>query len=366
MRRWWVALVMFTGCKSSTIEMTMKEVPAVPGSNLVVVEVETEPHVLVDCRVTTKRLHDTAQVESDDQGKARLEMGKRAPVGGTLDLECMAQAGNRHGSVHATVERPVRIAVSGRAVQCFGEPCSGSLSWWKDSVSIDMKGLPEGAKIVTSKGTVVVKSAFDTSYASAPVSLDELGDLALADVLAPDTSKLRGAAVPFSVVLPEGNKIDATIPVDGHAYAGALEDRLRTLSKGPVRFANERATTGSASLLIVGMDLALVGEAVHVRDIDRVAIFDARSGATRDCGMYQSEDGSESRLVTVTATDIDATVYDRRTGRKLGSRSFTGKPGGCPDKAKTTRGSTETIGKHAGGPDYEVALAWVRTFGPGK
>ncbi len=141
--------------------------------------------------------------------------------------------------------------------------------------------------------------------------------------------------------------------------AGPLARRLRRVTGGPVRLAGEPAPSGGAKraviaykkgLLAVGDDLA---KGAPIGTVDLVGVAARERGKLRKCGVYASADAKKKNSVKIPLHDLKVDLYDRRSGKKLGSKTFTG-TGKCPDKVY---GRVSRLS--AGGPSIEVVERWI-------
>jgi hypothetical protein len=163
---------------------------------------------------------------------------------------------------------------------------------------------------------------------SAPGCLDPAADyvktVRIADYLVDQPVDRQPLAIAFA----DGTHADGEIPVPAHPLSAYVSGVLATADRGPALFPGEAAKTGGDGSLWAGG--TLYGTAAYATDIDRVLTV-STTVRDRSCGTYARSDGTTTAIVAH-MTDAKATIYDRRTGKRLGSKAFAAPTVRCEDK----------------------------------
>jgi hypothetical protein len=145
-------------------------------------------------------------------------------------------------------------------------------------------------------------------------------------------------------------KIDLpAITVSHHAAATAMAKAVNN----PLTFSNDATKTKPDTLITVfaiekELD-PLHGPGMQLKDIDWVATSDWRPvGKPRSCGGYSRVSNVAGNItISVQPSEVEVTVYDRRTGKSVGKHVFPPAPG-CPEistgRATGIGASNATIG----------------------
>jgi hypothetical protein len=133
------------------------------------------------------------------------------------------------------------------------------------------------------------------------------------------------------------------------------------IKQGPVRFPGEAAASGNASLLLINEGTwRYAGPSVPLGRVDLVAFDTWKLREAADCEYVVVDSAGkatgEKKSVVRTMRDHTIVVYDRRTGKKLGTRSWTVKTPTCAHWIKTS-----TPGSHADVDESDL-MAWAETF----
>ncbi len=155
------------------------------------------------------------------------------------------------------------------------------------------------------------------------------------------------------VELPNAKPATATVPsLEVSAYS--LIDVFRKVKGGPLRFEGdvERVKPQAAVLYLRSAlnPTRLLGTPALVRDVDWVAFAEEKELRKRQCGGYRSVRTGRASGVTVYYYKTSISIFDRRTGKKLGEKEFLPRDG-CP--LASIGGSTSER------PSDKVLQAWV-------
>ena len=134
---------------------------------------------------------------------------------------------------------------------------------------------------------------------------------------------------------------------------------LGRVSKGPVTFAKDKEVTTPRAAIIVRADakygvVTRAGEAKRIRDFDLVGVAVATEKSLGSCGIYKKESSDEKVNVAHKGVTLDVTMYDRRTAKSLGKRSFAPEDHGCADKLVSD--SITSL------PDDAKVATWAKSF----
>jgi hypothetical protein len=149
-----------------------------------------------------------------------------------------------------------------------------------------------------------------------------IADLAIADLA---TATVR---IPYTVHR-HGISRDGTLAIIDDVR-GFLALVLAGAATGPVdlRFDRPPVLPEHRSVVLIGWGFEAFGTAVHVRDLDLVAIARSTTRKVGRCGPY---DYVQRVVVDHLVEDVAIEVFERRTGTRVASRTFRGKPRRCPD-----------------------------------
>ncbi len=137
---------------------------------------------------------------------------------------------------------------------------------------------------------------------------------------------------------------------------------LRRVTEGPLVFAGDSPAPAPRSAAIVRKDAAAgvvltTGPAKFVRDFDLIGVADAREGSLGSCGIYQKENDPSSKVeIKKLGLTFDITLFDRRSGKSVGRRTFRPQDGPCFEKH--VAGAKSVTRKPA---DSEMK-AWASSF----
>ena len=255
----------------------------------------------------------------------------------------LVACGDRSPSTPSTAETPVtpapatlpapaavQIRVAGipgssnKQMLCKGPACSGEFT---PPTSAQMP-----VKITGPAGTKV-------EIAGKEIGVAETGTSATIDLVrasfAMRATELEGKfydppqiAVTLRVTAPDKTVSKTTLTFEP---LWALRDYLTLIEKGPLPFAVEGAAKFTNDSLVSLNDASLSHHGdVRARlwDVDFIAI---EKESKRDSGVCHFVDEKGTKVDKFrTVTDLAVKVYDRRTGKQVGARTFRSKTGGCP------------------------------------
>jgi len=221
----------------------------------------------------------------------------------------------------------------------FGGPVGARLEIAGQTVTLGpsdrREGRPTGSLAILAQSDAVTSIPFPAEPALS-------GDLSGLCVESPGRTLAR---LPLSVRLPGQDE-----PFAGEWSLGA-ED-LRSILDGHLARARTSEgelppATGDAAVVAQGC----VGEVRSLSDIRYHAEVETNT-RTRRCGRYRNESG-ETRRILVSMRDLSVTLYEPRTGRRLGRTRLRAPDRPCPSTVRRDRSVTSEV------PNPEVR-AWVR------
>ena len=168
---------------------------------------------------------------------------------------------------------------------------------------------------------------------------------------------LSDMKIPFNITL-EGQTSEVHFEALASVLAGSV---LRRVAQGPLAFPEDTAGSAPKSVAIVRSEAnrgvhRTVGTAARVRDYDLIGLATGSEVNLGTCGVYVNTVTKEKKILPHKGVSFDITMYDRRTGRTIGRRSFPPENTGCSQQ-------------YTGGASYgssfpsEAAIeAWARSF----
>jgi len=335
-----LALVVATGCRkkpvflkatasSATVAAYKYSPYAAPEpSEIVTIAIESTPSTTVTLTgVSTFEGKTSLDTLTDAKGKGKLELPFQ-DVRGALQLEAMRS--DRGKVQRATLaDLPIAREPGIHALRGSFDVVPGTCTGHVTAGTLTATGCPKGTRI-----TLATASA---SADSAPLTLSvDLSDRLVALPAALDTEKPLRIPLPLSVALPGQKPFPATFEASG--FEQQVRDRFASVKSGPVSL-GPRDARGSrhGAALIEGRGWHLSGDAVVAREIDLVAFRAAAGTRTSSCGTYTQRTTGKTQTLSLTLTDTAATLYDRRSGRVLGRRTFRA-TGRCGDTAGAAAG----------------------------
>lgn len=227
-----------------------------------------------------------------------------------------------------TVVRPaqIRFDPSTRQLACLVKSCTGTFSLYQEA-RLDFSDIepvttatlgPEQARTVTRQLSLTLDMK------------PYLEKVPLGDMFKP--YPMGNVDLPLELGFADGTKLKTSINVAANQLKPALSAMLGKVAAGPVLFPDEEARAGGASALFDVSHQSILGKAAKVRDIDLVAV---------------TTDKDRPGCATDGSMEADVTVFERRTGKAVGTRHFSAPT--CKD-------------------DYDdaAAEAWVKSFVKGS
>jgi hypothetical protein len=205
---------------------------------------------------------------------------------------------------------------------CSGDFCSGKIKVDMTKGALALSATTDLGSTVTVDGqSFTVKSSYDTIDVDLK---DRLADLPLSAM----TKKGTSLTFAVSVKNEDGSEKKGSITISEVNVARIVSDKLARLGSGPVLFAGEGASTGGGAATGVYVDsMEILGKSEgKIRDIGIVAV-DGKSSyeSGGSCGPYDNY-----MYAPISIETREVVVYERRTGKKLGSQTFRGESTGCP------------------------------------
>jgi hypothetical protein len=160
-------------------------------------------------------------------------------------------------------------------------------------------------------------------------------------------------------------KYNARIEVNGTTSEGVLEfgrDALVALlakvTEGPLAFEGSRpAPAKPASVIVIGdLTEAFASDDGVIRDLDLVGIATSTRRKAPACDYVSTENKEKTKTLERVMSDYAVTIYDRRTGRKVGSKSWSAPTPECQQWIKWDAKNPYSE------PDLQLINDWVRSF----
>jgi hypothetical protein len=164
--------------------------------------------------------------------------------------------------------------------------------------------------------------------------------------------------IPFQVTGTDGATTEMKLGLLGATIGGIV---LRRVAQGPVKFEGEPAAGPPHSAVIVRREVdygveRVVGPATLVREIDLVGLATGTTRSLGSCGTYENSADKTRVNVAHLGLTFDVTMYDRRTAKTLGRRSFPPEDTGCGERLVVGAGNVTSF------PSNDALDAWAKTF----
>lgn len=286
----------------------------------ITLELESETKGPVSVHATsgsqTLRLIGPADVE-DGVLKVKLEAGSLPAGESEITLSLNAEGYRGLYSLPVKVKMPPRLTGSGARLWVSGGQGSVEL---KDGM----------IKVVGEKGTKVTVGAQEVTVTGASQQTP-LDIVALVENKKVSELKSAAAKVPVNFTLSDGTKLTGELEVYPVEVTKALSQKLQGAMKGPVTFGkgDEAPPKPRALADVTGSSLTLYGDGPGVRSIDLVADGDYTT-RTSSCGTYRNTATGVVVSIGREMNDKKYTIYERRTGKVVGSRFFRAPLPECP------------------------------------
>ncbi len=281
--------------------------------------VKTIPGVDLACAGQTKSTGDHA-TESFVVPKSGLKLGKNsfkvdATKGGLLGK----QTSSASADWDATPKGLLRVFSAGGDSEATLS-CSGT-----------MCGAPAFKGTKAGKVPIEIESALDAQVSvdgqKTAVSPGKRGKLEV-DLLAklPKMTVGQTERVSLAVQMEAGGaKADDTLDLAGPLLADLASTELAKVEHGPVAFAGDAPAPSEPRMLVavgaVSSKIVVVGKAGSFADVDLVAVA---KPVERFFGCGKTD------AAGIIYTDLDVVVYERRTGKQVGTRKLRADRVACP------------------------------------
>jgi hypothetical protein len=274
---------------------------------------------------------------------AEAPPGDKAPAPAKLEVKV---DGLRPSTDHELVGGSCTFKIGEGETQ-YGQCPGANFYVAKVDFGMDLAIQAAGADTVEFAGQ---KVAFSQGQARLHVDLREaLGDVLLSSDVGPDDKPIG-----LSLEIAAG-EVRATTTVElAREPLGRL---LASAGSGPVRFKRDRRSPGGhVSLFAVGgYRWRRMGAMVHVRELDLVGVITVPSPRQVGKCTYANAAG-ERKTVPLLAGDIEASVYERRSGKRLGKKVFTARTPTCDEWIKRQDQAVGTV------MDEDAAYPWMERF----
>lgn len=234
---------------------------------------------------------------------------------------------------------------------CGGVECEVREGLGSGGFALEIKA-PEGTKVEAgdAAGTVGTGTLVLRPNIAPRLLAIEMGKI-------DSSSSTETIGLPVKLVLPDGTTLAKDLAVGTYTLREEAFRALAAAASGPLALDGDTEAAKAKRdtmvyLKMVGSGPNLEGfygpDATKVAEVDLVAIQTPTGQRERTCGTYVGPSGEKASF-GVTMFDNEVAVYDRRSGKKLGSRAFPAPPGQCPS----------TISKSAGGASQTSEVEWT-------
>ncbi|HLT40037.1 MAG TPA: hypothetical protein VK034_27340 [Enhygromyxa sp.] len=229
----------------------------------------------------------------------------------------------------------------------------GQADVFDQTLSVFFRGFPPGTTLTVGLETA---TADDKGVATVETNIAALFGSLPTDAVATSEATLEGA---FITITPP-NKDAIEVPLPPKTIYG-VKDTLLSAAQGPVLFTGETNAEGpirSAIWWRYSEQVVTGAPAPTVADIDAVVIIE-RPGAstTKNCTDYVDDKGNPQPDVIIKLKDTTVTMYERRTGRKVATKTFA-PVDECPDWLTVKKGIKEVRDSHE---PWDEIQAWITT-----
>ncbi len=262
---------------------------------------------------------------------------------------------SREAPIDASLSREARVEIRGTSALVD----DGELRF---NCGTAYSVFPEGTKLRTfaiigvdgvSASPTVASVSLEGAYAN--LSLVYLNER---EIWAPPGAKIQ-------VELLNGKA--ATFPAPPIPLASCIRLKLRDVENGPLRFEEERESktrTGRDRLVVydaLGSPPKTWGNGSKLADIDWIALEDAVEKPAKVCNYVNKANNHHERSFEFTRHDAKVTLYDRRSGRTIDTKTWINNAA-CPTevtKKKTDYGADGF--DYAEYVDSKITLGWVES-----
>jgi hypothetical protein len=325
------------------------------------VTVTTEPHAEVYFSPTPGAVS-PIKVTSDADGKAKTQIVQMKGDGSLLVVVTTSDKRTGKHTFPFSIGEPESIVFADptpkvdtfEVVNCSGHLIDGAFSTQMCGTYINLaEDGSVGFAVVsnTAKQLVIGSSTFDARGGQITARVELTPMIVALDLF--DAMKEYPINLPSTLHVANGSRT-GTLSIG----RGAVTTLLSKIRKGPLAFAGSSpAPAKPATLVLIGELTEAFGNTdVLVRDLDLVGIVSSSFREASAC-QYVSTDGTNTKKsVARKMRDYAATIYDRRTGKKLGTKSWRATTPSCEEWVKMDAGANYAAA------DTELVIAWAKTF----
>lgn len=342
------------------------EATATPGPTGLVVSIKA--HVMADVTLVEPKLAPKdAVIHRDGGGAFSMTIPTSAlPAGAETTLRLRAQRPGKAEFAETTVtytrgsECPFDMVADSAdkvlVLKCEGIAGAGWITRPKaGKLAIELTFPPGSSFLYDGKTTTPADGKFTASIDAWPI----IRALTPTQVALKESTNGVTTRFPFPVTVTSGGQtyeLPFAVPYSEFVHS-AYEIYERAAKGKPGLFPGEAAVAKGKPASSLFQSMAIVGDATRADEVDLVATTDSRV-RTLSCGSFASADGTTRGSVKAEMADLVATVRDRRTGKKLGEKTFRAPDATCPDSIQGAGGAMVT-GTAA---DEGEAQTWIDSF----
>ncbi len=342
-----LALSLVACRKPATLEIvSFRESASAYGGDKVTFQVKTAPGSRIEYLSQSTYASDTGtaslefpadKVVAKPGGKGQIFLNLQPPSGAKL----------KKFSGPFVFDWPAVVKMSDDAISCGSRRCKGRIDKARSRIEMEVE-----------PGTVVVldgqKLPATGAKIDAPLDLGKQARSAPVSILGSTRSAYK-FEIPIVLTFPDQTKLEGKLPRDGASLA-FVNTQLGTIEKGPVRFGGEPDGPSAGKSLVVYSILGskVLGSANTIGDLDLVSATKTTI-RTLSCGAYRSRNTGNSIRMDRTLHDEEVSVYERRSGKRVASKSFPSRVPSCPDVMKPSQ-------YLSGYPDAKAVEAWLASL----
>jgi hypothetical protein len=333
---------------------------------------ESSPNIVI--------VHVVSERDADINCSSPSCSSTKVPYSGEVDLEIPMPSGDAPKTIFVTGKKGPRknqvvvdLAGKGMPAKLVVDANHGTISCQPRACSGSIALVPSSSVNLTTEPGTLLQIGNDKLTAGADGTIKGPLTLALTPSLDKqpldkiclgltfDQPKRTITSVPVTMTFPDKTVAKTTAEIDVELMEKSLSTMLADVSKGPVLFPWEKpgqpAKGKRAAVFVYNNDCYDAGAAgATVGDLDVVAIAE-NSTRTGEC-TYTSKSSTATGKMTM--YDLNATVYDRITGRKLATKLFPA-PKDCRDTF-TAKAGTTIAPESTSFVDKEGVAKWAATF----
>jgi hypothetical protein len=256
-----------------------------------------------------------------EEGVLKIKLDANALPAGESELKLSINAEGFRGLYDLTVKvkMPPKLTGSGSRLWVTGR--QGSVEVKDGSIKVDGE-----------KGTKVTVGSQEITVTGAAAQQTPLDVVALLEKKKASELASANAKVPVVLTYADGTKLTGELQLYGAEIGKALGLKLKGAMKGPVSFGkgDEAPPKPRAIVDITGSTFKLYGDGPGPKAIDLVADSDFIT-RTSSCGTYRNSVTGVIVSIGREMNDQKYTIYERRTGKVVGSRFFRAPLPECPE-----------------------------------